>query len=156
MNQIQTNVAKAFANAQSLGLHLLWGVPDTRTDSITCTKLVSGSMQLGSYMESKVQENVARSLKSRPPSEAGTESSWKMDGHGWLNERSLSEPASDQGIGTSAEKLTRTQQKEQDTDLQKTPPPSEVAPSPDTNFMWDPWQLMGGRAGHRGGEGGRR
>ena len=120
-NQPQTNVAKALANAHSLGLHLVWDLPEGKSSITTSTKLVSSSMQLGSDMESKVQENGARFLKSRPPSEAGTESSWKMDGHRWLNERSLSEPAGDPGTGMSAEKLTRTQQKEQDTDL-LTPP----------------------------------
>ena len=69
-------------------------------------------------------------LKPRPPSEAGTDSSWEMDGRRWLNKRAQSEPTGVTTVAMNSENLKRMQheaalaeerKKEQDTDLQ-TPP----------------------------------
>ena len=69
-------------------------------------------------------------LKGRPSSEAGTESSWEIDGHRWINTRAQSDPGIDMQGVLQPEILKRLrheaamaeeQKKEQDTDLQ-TPP----------------------------------
>ena len=47
----------------------------------------------------KWRQNGAIVLKNRPPSEAGTESSWEIDGHRWINRRGQSDPGIDmQGV----------------------------------------------------------
>jgi len=81
-------------------------------------------------VEFKMRENGASVLKNRVPSDAGTESSWEIGGHRWVNRRAQSDP----GIGMQGAQppdiykrlhhgaaMAEEQKKEQDTDLQ-TPP----------------------------------
>ncbi len=69
------------------GLHLVGVQPEVIVNSTTNTKSVSSYTHLGSNAEFKSRENVVIALKNRPPSEAGTESSWEIDGHRWINMR---------------------------------------------------------------------
>ena len=48
-----------------------------------------------SDMELKPQGDVKIVFKNRPPSDAGIESSWEIDGHRWVNKRAQSDPGID-------------------------------------------------------------
>ena len=109
-----------------LGLHLVGVQSEVKVDSIMNIKYVCSSTHLDCELEFKMRENGASVLKNRVPSDAGTESSWEIDGHRWVNRRAQSDPGIDmQGMQPDdmfkrlhhQAAMASKMKKEQDTDL---------------------------------------
>ncbi len=99
-------------------------------------------------------------LKPRPPSEAGTDSSWEMDGRRWLNKRAQSEPGGDTTGTMSSENLKRMQhesgQEERAGHRSSDTTEPEVAAERGHSNEQDPRPVAVERPDHRGGQGGVR
>ena len=129
--QNQSHIDNAKDNQRYFGLHLVGVQPEAIVHSATNTKYVRSVEHLNSDVELKPQGDVKIVRKDKPSSEASIKSSWEEIGHRWVNTRAQSDPGIDMRNmqpDENAKRLHREaamseeHKKEQDTDLQVTPP----------------------------------